>query len=57
MNTDELLDRAGNLKEALVVYAASPGFARRLSQAISDFSGLGGWGTESVGGGRRVAAL
>lgn len=42
MNTDELLDRAGNLKEALVVYASSPGFARRLSQAMSDFSGLGG---------------
>ncbi|MBE4719268.1 hypothetical protein [Pseudarthrobacter sp. AB1] len=42
MNTDELLDRAGNLKEALVAYASSPGFARRLSQAMSDFSGLGG---------------
>ncbi|HAG59931.1 MAG TPA: hypothetical protein DCL83_11755, partial [Arthrobacter bacterium] len=29
-------------KEALVDYASSPGFARRLSQAMSDFSGLGG---------------
>ncbi|MHA7299918.1 hypothetical protein [Pseudarthrobacter sp. MDT1-22] len=41
MGIDELLDRAGNLKEALVDYACSPGFARRLSQALSDFSGLG----------------
>lgn len=42
MHIDELLERAGNLKEALVDYASSPGFARRLSQAMSDFSGLGG---------------
>ncbi|BAS10164.1 conserved hypothetical protein [Arthrobacter sp. Hiyo4] len=41
MGIDELLDRAGNLKKALVDYACSPGFARRLSQALSDFSGLG----------------
>jgi len=42
MDIYELLDRAGNLKEALVDYASSPGFVRRLSQAMSDFSGLGG---------------
>lgn len=35
MGIDELLDRAGNLKEALVDYAASPGFSRRLSQALA----------------------
>ena len=46
MDIDELLDRAGNLKAALVDYASSPGFARRLSQAMSDVAGRGGGGRD-----------
>ncbi len=46
MDIDGLLDRAGNLKAALVDYASSPGFTRRLSQALSDFSGRGGEGQD-----------
>ncbi|WP_211881982.1 hypothetical protein [Pseudarthrobacter albicanus] len=46
MDIEKLLDRAANLKEALVGYASSPGFARRLSQAMSDFSGRAGDGQD-----------
>lgn len=45
MGIDELLDRAVVLKEALVDYACSPGFAGRLSQALA-VSGRGGVGQD-----------
>ncbi|MGO4584599.1 hypothetical protein AB4Z38_12030 [Arthrobacter sp. 2RAF6] len=39
MDIEALMDRATELKAALVDYATTPGFARRLSQAVTSASG------------------
>ncbi len=41
LDTDALLDRAVLLKAALVDYANSPGFARRVRQTMAKFAGEG----------------
>lgn len=39
MDIEALLERAVELKESLVAYATTPGFARRLTQAMASVSG------------------